>query len=72
MVRRSIRTFLEGAGLIVIGEAGQAKKHYTFTFALNPDVVVMDVHLPDMNGIEGNPSRASPTPLSTNRHFNCV
>jgi DNA-binding NarL/FixJ family response regulator len=52
MVRQSIRTFLEGAGLIVIGEAGTGEEALHLTFALNPDVVVMDIHLPDMNGIE--------------------
>jgi len=52
MVRQSIRTFLEGAGLIVIGEAGTGEEALHLTVALNPDVVVMDIHLPDMNGIE--------------------
>lgn len=52
MVRQSIRAFLEGAGLQVVGEAGTGVEAIRLAGELNPDLVVMDIHLPDMNGIE--------------------
>lgn len=52
LVRQSIRAFLENAGFTVVGEAGTGVEAVTLAHALRPDVIVMDIHLPEMNGIE--------------------
>ena len=52
LVRQSIRAFLESANLEVIGEATTGTEAVRLSSALQPDVVIMDIHLPEMNGIE--------------------
>lgn len=52
LVRQSIRAFLEGEALEVVGEAGTGADALEQAVRLQPDVVIMDVHLPEMNGIE--------------------
>lgn len=52
LVRQSIRAFLENAGFSVVGEAGTGAETVTLAHDLQPDVIVMDIHLPEMNGIE--------------------
>ncbi len=52
LVRQSIRAFLEGAGLHVVGEAGDGAEAVQLVQDLQPDVVLLDIHLPNMNGIE--------------------
>lgn len=41
-----------GAGLKVIGTASDGKEAYKLAGELKPDVVVMDIAMPNMNGIE--------------------
>jgi len=52
LVRQSIRAFLESAQLEVVGEATTGTEAVSLTATLQPDVVIMDIHLPEMNGIE--------------------
>lgn len=52
LVRQSIRAFLEGAGLEVVGEAGTGAEAIQRVINLKPELVIMDIHLPEMNGIE--------------------
>ena len=52
LVRQSIRASLEGAGFEVVGEVGSGSEAVQQARELDPDLVVMDIHLPDMNGIE--------------------
>lgn len=54
LVRQSIRAFLENAGINVIGEAGDGNEAVRLAHELRPDVVLMDLHLPNMNGIEAS------------------
>jgi PAS domain S-box-containing protein len=42
----------EAAEIQVIGEAGDGQQAVDMTRQLNPDVVIMDVNMPGMNGIE--------------------
>ena len=46
------RRLLESEGLEVIGEAADGHEAIAVTRELEPDVVLLDVQLPDMNGIE--------------------
>jgi len=52
LVRQSIRAFLEEASLEVVGEASTGAEAVQLAIALQPDLVIMDVHLPDISGIE--------------------
>ena len=50
--RAFARTFLEAAGLRVIGEAGDGSGAVEAIERLQPDVVLLDVLLPDFDGFE--------------------
>ena len=53
MVRRGLREFLGMFDDIeVVGEAGDGQEALTATAALRPDVVVMDLNLPRLDGVE--------------------
>ncbi|OIV38904.1 DNA-binding response regulator [Mangrovactinospora gilvigrisea] len=53
VVRRGLRTFLEvQPDILVVGEASDGAEGVEQTEALHPDVVLMDVKMPGMDGIE--------------------
>jgi DNA-binding NarL/FixJ family response regulator len=53
LVRSGLRSVLDAeADLEVVGEAASAAEALAFTRHLSPDVVVLDVRLPDRDGIE--------------------
>jgi two-component system nitrate/nitrite response regulator NarL len=53
LVRDGIRARLEKTGaLTVIGEATNGKEALDLTAALRPDVLLMDISMPKMNGLE--------------------
>jgi DNA-binding NarL/FixJ family response regulator len=53
MVRAGIRALLEKAGDIhVIGEASNGQEAIEMTESLKPDVLIMDIMMPRMNGIQ--------------------
>jgi two-component system, NarL family, response regulator NreC len=53
MVRAGIRALLEKAGDIhVMGEASNGQEAIELTEALKPDVLIMDIMMPRMNGIQ--------------------
>jgi len=53
IVRRGLRELLESAGdMEVVAEAGSAEEALRRLPAANPDVAVLDVRLPDGNGVE--------------------
>jgi two-component system response regulator DevR len=53
IVRRGLTDLLESAGdMEVVGQAGTAEEAYGRIPATTPDVAVLDVRLPDGNGIE--------------------
>lgn len=51
MVREGLRSMLNASDLTVIGEAGSGQEVVAQVKALNPDVVLMDIRMPDMDGI---------------------
>lgn len=53
MVRSGLRMLLEAQeGIVIIGEAENGTEAVRRAMSLQPDVVLMDVQMPDMNGIE--------------------
>ena len=51
--RRQLRRLLDLAGLTVAGEAGDIPEAEAQVRALAPDLAVVDVMLPGINGLEG-------------------
>jgi signal transduction histidine kinase len=50
--RESLLSLLDSADLVVIGEASTGRQALELVPKLQPDVVLMDVNMPEMNGIE--------------------
>ena len=50
--RASARNLLESEGFIVLGEAGTGASALDLVDALRPDLVLLDVVLPDVDGLE--------------------
>ena len=53
LFRRHLHRLLVHAGLEFVGEAGDVQEAEGLLQALRPDLVVMDVMLPGVNGLEG-------------------
>ena len=51
-MRRALRELLEDEGLVVVGEAADGVEAVERTEALRPDLVLMDLRMPRMDGIE--------------------
>jgi DNA-binding NarL/FixJ family response regulator len=53
IVRQGVRAVLEGqAGWVVCGEAGTGREAVAQAVDLRPDIVVLDVSMPELNGLE--------------------
>jgi DNA-binding NarL/FixJ family response regulator len=52
LVRMGFRLILERAGLVVVGEAGDGVEAVTAVRELHPDVVLMDIRMPRLDGVE--------------------
>jgi DNA-binding NarL/FixJ family response regulator len=52
IVRQGTRLYLESMGIEVVGEATNGREAVELTGSLQPDVVVMDIHLPELTGVE--------------------
>lgn len=65
VVRRGLRKILESNPQIsVVGEVGDGTQAVTATAALQPDVVLMDVSLPGLNGIEATRQISASSPAT--------
>ena len=53
ILREGLRSLISGMpGMEVIGEAGNGREAVRLARELRPDLVVMDINMPDLNGIE--------------------
>lgn len=53
-MRLGFRTILEASGIRVVGEASTGSEAVVAAATLRPDVILMDVQMPDMDGIEAS------------------
>ncbi|MCY4412566.1 MAG: response regulator [Caldilineaceae bacterium] len=52
LIRMDLREMLTNLGYLVMGEAGDGQSAINLTWELRPDIVIMDIKMPDMDGIE--------------------
>ncbi len=53
IVREGLRLLLESqSDITVVGEAGSGREAVSLAQQHHPDVVIMDLHMPDLNGLE--------------------
>jgi len=52
MMREGLAVLLVGAGMEIVGSVGTGRDAVRAAAAASPDVVVMDISMPEMNGIE--------------------
>lgn len=52
IVRAGVRNLLESGGYACCGEAGNGREAVKMAEALKPDVAILDVTMPELNGIE--------------------
>jgi|SRR5579859_2428120 len=52
VVRQGIKMYLESRGIEIVGEASNGRVAVEMAHALQPDVIVMDIHMPELTGIE--------------------
>src|SRR5205823_1719724 len=51
LVRQGLKTLLESAGFVVAGEAADGREAVRLVRTENPDVAVMDISMPQFNGL---------------------
>src|SRR5215208_4001331 len=64
LFRTGLRSLLEEQGVDVVGEASNGSKALQLTTELAPEVVVMDLNMPGMNGVEATRQITSVAPLT--------
>ncbi len=52
LIRMDLREMLTNLGYLVIGEAGDGLSAVNLTRDLRPDILLMDIKMPDLDGIE--------------------
>ena len=52
IIRMDLREILTDLGYLVVGEAGDGRSAVNLGRELRPDIVIMDVRMPDLDGIE--------------------
>lgn len=62
VVREGLRALLEAAGFEVVGEAGDGRGALALARRLRPDVAVVDVAMPSLNGIDTTRNLVRETP----------
>jgi YesN/AraC family two-component response regulator len=53
IIRLDLRKTLENMGHQVVGEAGDGAKAVEIARELKPDIVILDIKMPELDGIDG-------------------
>jgi DNA-binding NarL/FixJ family response regulator len=64
LFRTGLRNLLEGQGMHIVGEAASGSEALQIVRELAPDVVVMDLNMPGMNGVEATRHMSRDAPLT--------
>ena len=64
LFRTGLRSLLEEQGVEIVGEAADGSQALRMTMELTPDVVVMDLNMPGMNGVEATRQVTARSPLT--------
>ena len=51
LIRMDLREMLTNLGYLVVGEVGDGRSAVNLARELRPDIVIMDIKMPDMDGI---------------------
>jgi response regulator NasT len=54
LIRKDLREILTNLGYLVIAEASEGRSTVNLARELRPDIVIMDIKMPDMDGIEAS------------------
>mgnify|MGYP001081151008 CR=1 FL=1 len=52
LIRMDLREMLNNLGYLVVGEVGDGRSAVNLARELKPDIVIMDIKMPDMDGIQ--------------------
>jgi two-component system, NarL family, response regulator LiaR len=52
IVRQGVKLYLQNKGVEIVGEATNGREAVEMARNLHPDVVIMDIHMPELTGIE--------------------
>ena len=52
LIRQDLREMLTNLGYLVVGDVGDGRSAVNLARELKPDLVIMDIRMPDMDGIE--------------------
>ena len=52
LIRMDLREMLTNLGYLVVGDIGDGRSAVSLARELRPDIVIMDIKMPDMDGIE--------------------
>jgi DNA-binding NarL/FixJ family response regulator len=64
LVRDGLRALLEREGMEVVGEAASGREVIPLFFGVRPDVLIMDVAMPELNGIDATRQVLAASPLA--------